>query len=164
MSATDARPQPAGDNRDETTDEQLDRNTIELLNELRVAATGIQVMFAFLLVVPFNTGWKKTSSFERTDYFITLALVAVAAFLLMAPPIQHRLLFRHHEKRFLVTIGSRLAIAGMTFLALGFTGILVLLSDYAVGGIAPILAGILTLTFTGGLWFGVPMYRRARER
>ncbi len=124
------REQEARDDRDETTDEQLDRNTIELLNELRVAGAGIQIMLAFLLVVPFNTGWKRTSSFERTDYFVTLALVAVAAFLLMAPPIQHRLLFRHHEKRYLVTMGNRFAIAGMACLAFGFTGILVLLSDY----------------------------------
>lgn len=158
------RQQEARDDRDETPDETLDRNTIELLNELRVAATGIQVMFAFLLVVPFNTGWRKTSSFERTDYFVTLGLVAIAAFLLMAPPIQHRLLFRHHEKRFLVTVGNQLAIAGIAFLALGFTGILVLLSDYAVGGIAPIVTGVLTLAITGGLWFAVPLVRRSRER
>jgi hypothetical protein len=77
------------DDRDETPDEQLDRNTIELLNELRVAGTGIQVMFAFLLVVPFNTGWSKTSSFERAVYFVTLVLVALATFLLMAPPVHH---------------------------------------------------------------------------
>ncbi len=164
MSAADAHPHAADDDREETTDETLDRNTMELLNELRVAGTGIQVMFAFLLVVPFNTGWKKTTSFERTDYFITLALVATAAFLLMAPPIQHRLLFRHHEKRYLVTIGNRLAIAGMCFLALGFTGILVLLSAYVVGGLAPVVAGVLTFAFVGGLWFAVPLARRARER
>lgn len=119
---------------------------------------------AFLLVVPFNTGWKLTSSLERTDYFVTLALVAVAAFLLMAPPIQHRLLFRHHEKRYLVTMGNRFAIAGMACLALGFTGILVLLSDYVVGGIAPIIAGVLTLAITGGLWFVMPLVQRFRER
>jgi hypothetical protein len=164
MSATDAQPQAPDDDRDETTDETLDRNTMELLNELRVAATGIQVMFAFLLVVPFNTGWKKTTSFERTDYFITLAFVATAAFLLMAPPIQHRLLFRHHEKRYLVTMGNRLAIAGIGFLALGFTGILVLLSDYVVGGLAPIVVGVLTFVTIGGLWFAVPLARRTRER
>lgn len=158
------REQEARDDRDETTDEQLDRNTIELLNELRVAGAGIQIMLAFLLVVPFNTGWRRTSSFERTDYFVTLALVAVAAFLLMAPPIQHRLLFRHHEKRYLVTMGNRLAIAGMVCLAFGFTGILVLLSDYAVGGIAPIIAGLLTLAITGGLWFVMPLVQRSRER
>ena len=164
MNATDANPQAHNDDRDETTDETLDRNTIELLNELRIAATGIQVMFAFLLVVPFNTGWRKTTSFERTDYFVTLAIVATAAFLLMAPPIQHRLLFRHHEKRYLVTMGNRLAIAGMGFLALGFTGILVLLSAYVVGGLAPVVAGVLTFAFVGGLWFAVPLARRARER
>jgi hypothetical protein len=158
------REQDARDDRDETPDEKLDRNTIELLNELRVAGTGIQVMFAFLLVVPFNGGWSKTSSFERTVYFLTLALVAVATLLLMAPPVQHRLLFRHHEKRYLMTVANRLAIAGMAFLALGFTGILVLLSDYVVGGIAPILAGVLTLALTGGLWFALPLARRAGER
>lgn len=158
------REQEARNDRNETTDEQLDRNTIELLNELRVAGAGIQIMLAFLLVVPFNTGWKRTSSFERTDYFVTLALVAVAAFLLMAPPIQHRLLFRHHEKRYLVTMGNRFAIAGMACLALGFTGILVLLSDYVVGGIAPIIAGVLTLAITGGLWFVMPLVQRFRER
>ncbi len=158
------REQEARDDRNETSDEQLDRNTIELLNELRVAGAGIQIMLAFLLVVPFNTGWKRTSSFERTDYFLTLAWVAVAAFLLMAPPIQHRLLFRHHEKRYLVTMGNRFAIAGMACLALGFTGILVLLSDYVVGGIAPIITGVLTLAITGGLWFVMPLVQRFRER
>ena len=164
MSATDAQPDAADDDRDETSDETLDRNTIELLNELRVAGTGIQVMFAFLLVVPFNAGWKKTTSFERTDYFVTLVLVAIAAFLLMAPPIHHRLLFRHHEKRYLVAMGNRLAIAGISFLALGFTGILVLLSAYVVGGVAPIVVGVLTFATIGGLWFAIPLARRARER
>ena len=164
MSPADAQPQAPDDDRNETTDEQLDRNTIELLNELRVAATGIQVMFAFLLVVPFNAGWTKTTSFERTVYFVTLAFVALAAFLLIALPIQHRLLFRHHEKRYLVTMGNRLAIAGNGCLAFGFTGILVLLSDYVVGGLAPVIVGVLTFAFIGGLWFGLPLLRRSRER
>jgi hypothetical protein len=153
----------ADDDRNESRDEQLDRNTIELLNELRVAATGIQVMFAFLLVVPFNTGWTKTTSFERTVYFLTLALVAVAAFLLMAPPIHHRLLFRHHEKRYLVTVGNRLAIVGMGFLALGFTGILVLISDYVVGGLAPLIVGVLAFAAIATVWFVMPLRRRSRE-
>jgi hypothetical protein len=158
------REQDARDDRDETSDEQLDRNTMELLNELRVAGTGIQVMFAFLLVVPFNAGWSKTTSFERAVYFVTLVLVAVATFLLMAPPVHHRLLFRHHEKAYLISLANKLAIAGLAFLALGFTGILVLLSDYVVGGVAPIVAGVLTLTITGGLWFAVPLRRRRQER
>ncbi len=155
----DAQPRP-DDDRDETEDEQLDRNTIELLNELRVAATGIQVMFAFLLVVPFNTGYTKTTSFERTVYFVTLILVAAAAFMLMAPPIQHRLLFRHHEKRYLVTVGNRLAIAGMACLGLGFTGILVLISDYVAGGLAPLIVGVLAFAAITTLWFVIPLRRR----
>ena len=121
-------------------------------------------MFAFLLVVPFNTGWSKTTSFERVVYFVTLALVAVATFLLMAPPVHHRLLFRHHEKPYLIAVANKLAIAGLAFLALGFTGIMVLLSDYVVGGIAPIVAGVVTLAMTGGLWFALPLVRRGRER
>lgn len=164
MSVADAQPDASDDDRDETPDETLDRNTIELLNELRIAGSGIQILFAFLLVVPFNAGWAKTTSFERAAYFVTLVLVAIAAVLLLAPPIHHRLLFRHHEKSYLVAIGNRLAIAGIAFLALGLTGILVLLSDYVVGGVAPIVAGVLTLAAVGGLWFVMPLIRRSRER
>jgi hypothetical protein len=163
VSTPDRKPHAPDDNRDETPDEKLDRNTIELLNELRIAGSGIQILFAFLLVVPFNAGWTKTTSFERTVYFVTLVLVASAAVLLLAPPIHHRLLFRHHEKRYLVTSGNRLAIAGMAFLWLGFTGILVVLSDYVVGGAAPIVVGLVTLVAVGGLWFGLPLLRRTRE-
>jgi hypothetical protein len=163
LNTADTNPQARRDDRDETPDEKLDRNTIELLNELRIAGSGIQILFAFLLVVPFNAGWSKTSSFERTVYFLTLVVVAIAGVLLLAPPIHHRLLFRHHEKRYLVTSGNRLAIAGMVFLGLGFTGILVLLSDYVVGGVAPIIAGVLTFVAVAGLWFVVPLVRRRRE-
>lgn len=155
-----AQNQDSNDPRDESPDERLDRNTIELLNELRVAATGIQVMFAFLLVVPFNKGWQRVDGFERTVYFVTLLLVAFAAFLLMAPAIHHRILFRHGQKPFLVRIANYLAIAGMTFLALGFVGILVLLSDFVLGGAAPLIIGALAGAVLGGLWFVLPMVRR----
>ena len=114
-----APPPPTdGHERDETPLERLDRNTIELLNELRVASTGIQVMFAFLLIVPFNNGFRRVSSFERTDYFVTLLCVAVAAILLMAPSIHHRLLFRHGEKGYLLRVANRLAILAMISLGL----------------------------------------------
>lgn len=149
--------------RDETPQQRLDRNTIELLNELRIAGTGIQVMFAFLLVVPFNTGWHHVDSFERTVYFVTLLFVATAAFLLMAPPVHHRILFRRGEKRFLVRTANYLAIGGMVFLALGFTGILILISDVVVGGAAPVLVGVLAAAFVGGLWFLLPIIRRDEE-
>ncbi|MFZ1997172.1 MAG: DUF6328 family protein [Solirubrobacteraceae bacterium] len=149
--------------RDETQPERLDRNTVELLNELRVAATGIQVMFAFLLIVPFNTGWKRVDSFERTVYFVTLLTVAVAAILLMAPPIHHRLLFRHGEKPFLIQVGNYMAIGGMTCLGLGFVGILLLLSDVVVGGAAPVVVAALAASLIAGLWFVLPLVRRDEE-
>ena len=149
--------------RDESQPERLDRNTVELLNELRIAGTGIQVMFAFLLVVPFNTGWKQVDGFERTVYFVTLLVVALAAFLLMAPPIHHRLLFRHGEKPFLIWIGNYMAIGGMICLGLGFVGILVLISDVVVGGAAPAVVGALALALIAGLWFVLPLARREKE-
>jgi hypothetical protein len=159
---TDRSPE-AEEQRDETPAERLDRNTIELLNELRVAGTGIQVMFAFLLVVPFQTGWKHVDSFERTVYFVTLLIVATSAFLLMAPPVQHRVLFRQGQKRFLVRTANDLALAGMSLLALGFVGILVLLSDVVVGGAAPVIVGALAAAFVTGVWFVLPLVHRGRE-
>ena len=149
--------------RDETPPERLDRNTVELLNELRIAGTGIQVMFAFLLIVPFNAGWKTVDSFERTVYFVTLLTVALAAFLLLAPPIHHRLLFRRGEKPFLILVGNYAAIAGMACLGLGFVGILVLVSDVVVGGVAPIVVGGLAGVTIAGLWFAFPLARREEE-
>lgn len=146
--------------REESPAQQLDRNTIELLNELRVAGTGIQVMFAFLLIVPFNKGWRDVDSFERTVYFVTLLIVATAAFLLMAPPIHHRILFRMGQKRFLVRTANHLAVAGMLLLAVGLVGILILLSDVVVGGSAPLIVGALAAAFLGGLWFVVPIVHR----
>ncbi len=149
--------------RDESRPERLDRNTVELLNELRVAGTGIQVMFAFLLVVPFQTGWKMVDTFEQTVYFVTLLIVALAAFLLMAPPIHHRLLFRRGEKGFLLWVANRLAITGMACLALGFVGILVLEADVVVGGAAPAVVGVLAGAVIAGLWFALPLVRRDEE-
>ncbi|HEY2319162.1 MAG TPA: DUF6328 family protein [Solirubrobacteraceae bacterium] len=157
------RSQEAEEKRDETQPERLDRNTVELLNELRVAGAGVQVMFAFLLVVPFNTGWKKVDGFERTIYFATLLIVALGAFLLLAPPIHHRLLFRHGEKPFLIRVGNTMAIAGMSCVGLGFIGILVLISDVAVGGAAPAIVGILSAAVLCGLWFAIPLLRRDEE-
>jgi hypothetical protein len=157
------RSREAEEQRHESPARRLDRNTIELLNELRIAGTGIQVMFAFLLIVPFNTGWRHTDSFERTVYFVTLLVVAASAFLLMAPPVHHRMLFRHGEKQFLVRLGNDFAIAGMALLAVGFVGILVLLSDVVLGGAAPAIVGGLASVFVASLWFGLPIVRRDEE-
>ena len=160
MAVTSAASQSSEDERHETPIERLDRNTMELLNELRVAGTGIQIMFAFLLVAPFNTGFKHVSEFGRIDYFVTLICVAMAAVLLMAPSIHHRILFRQGEKRYLVWMANRLAIAAMVFLTVGFTGILVLLADVVIGGPAPVIMGLLAAATISGLWFLIPLLKR----
>jgi O-antigen/teichoic acid export membrane protein len=148
--------------RNESPLERLDRNTVELLNELRVAGTGIQVLFAFLLIVPFNAGWRRVSSFERYDYFVTLLCVAIAATLLIAPSVHHRLLFRRGEKEYLVSISNRLLIVASVFLSVGLTGILVLITDFLFGGAAAAVVGTLTALSLATVWFAIPLQRRRR--
>lgn len=152
----------SGDPRPESEFERLDRNTVELLNELRVASVGIQVLFAFLLVVPFNQGWKRVSSFDRYDYYVTLLCIATAAVLLIAPSIHHRLLFRLQQKEYVVMIGTKLTIVGMGFLTVGFTGILVLLSNVVFSGVAAAVVGACGAVVIGTVWFAIPLRRRAR--
>ncbi len=166
MAAT-AEPDTAGgssDERNESRLERLDRNTVELLNELRVAGTGIQVMFAFLLVVPFNAGFSRLSSFDRYEYFVTLVCIAAAAVLLIAPSIHHRLLFRMGQKSYLVDAANKLAIIAMGFLSVGMTGIVVLIADVMFGGITAAIAGLLTALVVVGVWFALPLSRRRRLR
>jgi cation transport ATPase len=149
--------------RDETAPEQLDRNTVELLNELRIASTGIQVLFAFLLIVPFNMSFRKLSSFDRYDYFVTLLCIAAAAALLIAPSMHHRLLFRRHEKDYLVRVGTTAAIISGALLTIGLTGILVLISDVIFGGVMAMIVGVTTAVGVGALWFALPLHRRCSE-
>src|SRR3954454_20138986 len=109
----------------ETEHQRLNRNLEQLLQELRVVLPGVQVLFAFLLAVPFSSRFGDVDDFERDVYFVALLLSAIAVALLMAPSIQHRILFRHEQKRYLVHTGSMLTIAGMTALALAIVLLLV---------------------------------------
>jgi hypothetical protein len=155
--------QRSDDPPDESPRQRLDRNTIELLNELRVAATGIQVLFAFLLIVPFNAGFRTVDSFERGVYFATLICIAISAILLLAPAIHHRILFRQHQRPYLIWLANRLVILAMIFLAAGLTGILLLVSDVVIGGPWGPVIGALTAVLVIGVWFGIPLSRRERE-
>lgn len=144
----------------EKESERLGRNVTDLLNELRVAGTRIQVMFAFLLVVPFNAGWKNASSFDRCVYFVALLSIAIATVLLIAPSVHHRLLFRQHQRAYLVQVGTRLAIAAAGFLALGLTAILVLVSNFVFGTPAAVSVGVAAGIVVTSVWFVVPRARR----
>jgi len=131
--------------------------------QLRVAGTGIQVLLAFLLVVPFNARWSQATAFDRYVYFVTLLCMAAAAVLLIAPSVHHRVLFRHGEKRYLVAMGNRLAIIAMALVTVGLTGILLLISNVLFGGVAAAIVAVVALVGVATLWFGVPLHQSHRE-
>ncbi|MBB4661254.1 DUF6328 family protein [Conexibacter arvalis] len=152
--ATEEEVGPHG--RHETESERLDRNLLELLNELRVALPGVQVLFAFLLAVPFQQGWSDVTAFQRDVYFATLCCALIATALMIAPTAYHRLNFRARRKRELVMISNRLAIAGVAFLALALVGTMVLIADYLFGAVATAVFGGLALLLFVLLWFVLP--------
>jgi Family of unknown function (DUF6328) len=148
----------------ESEKQRLNRNLDQLLQELRVVLPGVQVLFAFLLAVPFSSRFSKVDSFERDVYFVALLLSAVAVALLMAPSIQHRILFRHEQKRYLVALGSALTIAGMTALALAIVLSLVLVAHFLFGPAAAWTAGGLSFCAFAVLWYALPIERRISNR
>jgi hypothetical protein len=149
----------SGETRRETPLERLDRNLEELTGELRVVVTGVQVLFAFLLIVPFNVGFAHVGDFERTVYFVTLVLAALAAVCTIAPSAQHRFLFRHDEKRYIVFSSNRVVIAGLLFLALSMCGCLLLVTTKLFGVTAGVLTASIGAIPFAVLWFAVPIRR-----
>jgi len=146
--------------RDETEEERLDRNLSELLQELRVALPGVQVLFAFLLAVPFQQGFEKITPFQKGAYFGTLVCTAISAVMLISPTAYHRLTFRYQQKRQLVYYANRFSIIGLFFLALAMTGAIVLITDYLFGSTATILMAVATVLVFGVFWFALPLQRR----
>jgi hypothetical protein len=159
---TDMVERPSG--RKESEDERLDRNLGELLQELRVALPGVQVLFAFLLAVPFQQNFTKISEFEKKVYFATLLLTALSAALLIAPSAYHRLTFRYQQKHRLVFISNRLAIAGLATLALAMTCAIMLITDVLFGTVATVVTVTLALTMFTLLWAVLPLKRRFKYR
>jgi membrane-associated HD superfamily phosphohydrolase len=153
---------PSG--REESEDARLDRNLGELLQELRIALPGVQVLFAFLLAVPFQRNFNEISPFEKKIYFATLLCTALSAVLLIAPSSYHRMTFHLQQKHELVFLANRFAIAGLSFLALAMTGAIVLITDVLFGGVAAAVTGTLSLAVFAVFWYGLPLWRRRRIR
>lgn len=150
--------------RSETEEQRLDRNLMELLQELRVALPGIQVLFAFLLVVPFQRGWEDVTSFQRTVYYVTLLLTAGSSVCMIAPTARHRMRFRELDKGWIVTTSNRLAIAGLALLAGAVCGALMLITDFVFDST---LTAIVVAVFAGCLawfWFLAPFVRGRSQR
>ena len=139
--------------------ERVDRELIELLNELRVALPGVQVLFAFLLILPFQQGFAKISDLDRGIYFATLLMTSAATALLMAPTSWHRLRFRAGDKERMLRVSNRLAIAGTLILALSMTLVVYLITDVLLEGWAPFVAAANALFFSV-FWYVLPLSRR----
>ena len=147
---------------DENRKQRVDRELIELLNELRVALPGVQVLFAFLLVLPFQQGFSEVEEVARHVYFAALVACAVASALLIAPSVYHRLNFRRRSKEQMIHDANRMAILGTAFVAVGIACAIFLVTD-VVYGIGPAaVATVVTLLVYGGLWWGLPLYRRGQ--
>ena len=144
--------------------ERVDRELIELLNELRVALPGVQVLFAFLLVVPFQQGFAGVTDLERIVYFLGLAASAVASVVFIAPASYHRINHRRgvDEKERMLLTSSRLAIVGTVFLAFGIACSLFVVADVLFGVGAAVAVAVATLGLIGALWYVLPLLSRER--
>jgi hypothetical protein len=145
--------------RDETEAERIDRNFTELLGELRVALPGVQVLFAFLLTVPFAQGFTSLTQFERDLYLVVLLLTALASALLIAPTAYHRILFRKGYKPQILMFANRSAIAGLGVLALAMTSAIFLISHIIFGEATSIAVTIPSAMVFALLWYIVPSMR-----
>jgi hypothetical protein len=144
----------------ETRQQRVNRELIELLNELRVALPGVQVLFAFLLAVPFANGWSRVTSFQKQVFFVTLCSTAVSAAFLIAPSAYHRLHFRNAEKEQILVTANKFTITGLFFLAISMVGAVVLISDVIYSGATVVVVGTMAALLFVGLWAVLPLWRR----
>jgi hypothetical protein len=150
--------------RDETDTERLDRNLIELLQEVRVVQTGVQVLFAFLLTVPFSARFDEITGFQRAAYFTALVGATAASVLLIAPTALHRILFRMGQKDYMVEMSNRLALGGLASTAVAMVAVMLLVADVMFGmGLGIAIALVTALAFAG-VWWAIPLRRRSWVR
>jgi hypothetical protein len=151
------------DGRNETPQQRSDRNLVELLQEVRVVQTGVQVLFAFLLTAPLAARFPTLTSFQRLTYFFTLLAAGAAAMLLIAPTAYHRILFRRGDKEHLVLVANRMTLGGLACLGVSMIGAVLFVSDLLFSDGAVIVATVAVAT--GGclfLWCIAPLARRAQ--
>jgi predicted neutral ceramidase superfamily lipid hydrolase len=148
--------------RDESDFERYDRNLGEILGELRVALPGVQVLFAFLLVAPFNQRFGGISQFERDLYLAALLCTLLASTLLIAPVLLHRLTFHLQQKAYIVQVSNRLMIAGLAVLAVALACSVLLVTHYLFGVTAGIVTTAAFMTTVGLTWFALPLRHRRR--
>ncbi len=154
----------APDDHRETEQERINRQLDQLLQELRVAMPGVQVLFAFLLALPFQQRFTAVTEFQKHVYFVTLLAAAAASALFIAPTAFHRLRFEEGDKPFLVSVSSKMALAGLGFLAVAMNGAVLLVTDVLFDGIAVTITVALSVTVFAGLWFVLGLVRDLQGR
>ena len=137
-----------------------DRQMLELLNELRIALPGVQILFAFLLTVPFSARFDQLSGFQVDVYFLTLVATALSTACLIAPSAAHRLRFHKGEREWIIESANRLMIAGLVFLAIALFGSVLLITDVLFDGARVWIYSALVALCIVGLWFLRPLARR----
>jgi hypothetical protein len=150
-------PDPSLD-RDEAA--QNARRLTELLQEIRVATAGVQILFGFLLAVPFQVGFEKVSSFERHVYLVVLVSSALSAVLLISPTPMHRLLFGRGQKREIIHYANSVVIGGLVMLAFAMVGAVLLVTHVIFGRAAAIAITVPTAVAYAWVWFVAPLLRR----
>ncbi len=158
----DAEPAEEADRSDEEQ-ERLNRQMTELLNELRVAMPGVQVLFAFLLAVPFQQRFATVSPFQRDVYLGTLLAAATATAFLIAPSAYHRIAFQEHEKEHIIQMGTRQFVCGIVALAVAMDGAVLLVTDvlFSTSTVIAVLACVSAMFLW--LWFGIGLRRRWQQ-
>ncbi len=155
----DAEPAEEADRSDEEQ-QRLNRQMTELLNELRVAMPGVQVLFAFLLAVPFQQRFQTVNAFQRDVYLVTLLAAATATAFLIAPSAYHRIAFQEHEKERIIQMGTRQFVCGIVALAVAMTGAVLLVTDVLFQAATTIVVVVGVAALFGWLWFGIGTWRR----
>jgi hypothetical protein len=158
--ATAAYGFPVSEHTGETRNQQLTRNVSELLQELRVAQAGVQILFGFLLSVVFTDRFHNASGFEKSLHLTAVILSVAATALLTAPAAWHRLLFRTGSRERILTVGNRFVLVGLVCLALAITSTVALIAKVVYGEPAMIVVAVLTLLIFGVLWFVIPFRLR----
>ena len=146
--------------RDDAEQERLNRQLIELLNELRVALPGVQVLFAFLLAVPFQQRFATVSAFQRDIYLVTLLSATVATAFLIAPSAYHRIAFQQHEKERIIQMGTRWFVCGLVALAVAMTCAMLLITHYLFGSVTAIVTTVVVVCAFALVWFALPLHQR----
>jgi predicted membrane channel-forming protein YqfA (hemolysin III family) len=149
---------------EESQDERLDRELIEFLNELRVVLPGVQVLFAFLLTVPFANRFTAITNLQRQVFFAVFLCTTAATALLIAPSAYHRLRWREYDKEQMLRTSNRLAIAGMVFLSLALVGAAFLVTDLLFHPAAAAVVTAAVAIFFAWFWWALPLSRKLRDR